>query len=190
MGKLIEFMEREEALQLVKENVKNDKLVKHMLAVEAIMREIAKYLNEDEERWGLVGLLHDIDFEITKEKQEMHGIKAEEILKEKVDEELIRTIKAHNFEFTKVLPQTKIDYALIAADQISGLIIAKALLMPSKKLEEVKVSSIKDGFKDKSFARRCDREKILYCEKIGIERDKFFELSLNALKQIADELGL
>jgi putative nucleotidyltransferase with HDIG domain len=180
----------EEALQLIKQNVENDKLVKHMLAVGAIMKETAKFLGKNEEKWELVGLLHDIDFEITKEDQSLHGIRAEEILKGKVDEEILRAIKAHNFEFTNVLPETEMEYALIAADQLSGLIVATALVMPSKKLEEVRVESVINSFKDKSFARRCSREKILYCEKIGIKRDKFFEIALNALKNISDKLGL
>ena len=183
-------MKRDKTLNLIKENVKNDKLIKHMIAVGAIMKEVARYLKEDEEKWELAGLLHDIDFELTKNDQQKHGIEAEKILRERVDGEIIQAIKAHNFEFTKVLPRSKMEYALIAADQISGLIVATALVMPSKKLQEVKVKSIINSFKDKSFARRCDREKILYCEKIGIKRDKFFELSLNALKKISKELEL
>jgi len=115
---------------------------------------------------------------------------AEDILKDKVDEEIIRAIKSHNFEHTKVNPESKMEYTLIAADAISGLIIAAALIVPSKKLADVKVKSIKKKFKQKDFARNCNRENILYCEKIDIPREKFFEISLKALQSISDDLGL
>jgi len=181
---------REGIIKLIKENVSNEKLVKHMIAVGSIMRKIAEKLGKDAEKWELVGLLHDIDYEKTKENPKLHGIEAEKIVGNILDEEAIHAIKAHNFENTGIQPETELDYALIAADQISGLIVATALVMPSKKLEEVKVKSIINSFKDKSFARGCKRELILYCEKIGIERDEFFELALNAMKEISEKLGL
>lgn len=183
-------MNREEALKLVKENVSKENLVKHMLAVEAIMKGAAEYLGENIEKWDLIGLLHDIDFGKTENNPEKHALLAEDILKDKVDEEIIRTIKTHNFENTGVQPENKMDYALIAADAVSGLIIAAALIVPSKKLADVKVESIKKKFKQKDFARNCNRENILYCEKINIPREKFFEISLKALQDISNELGL
>jgi len=183
-------MNREEALILVRENVKKENLIKHMLAVEAIMKGMAKFLVEDEERWALIGLIHDIDFGKTENDPEKHALIAEDILKGKVDEEAIRTIKSHNFEHTKVLPEKNVDNALIAADAISGLIIAAALIMPSKKLADVRVESISNKFKQKDFARNCNREHILYCEKIDIPKEKFFEISLTALQKISNELGL
>lgn len=184
-------MNREEAISLIKENISNKNLFKHMLAVEAIMRNIAQYLGEDVEKWGMVGLIHDIDYEKTKDSPKIHGIIAtEKILKDKVDEEILRAIKSHNFENTGVEPETRMEKALIAADSISGLIVACALVMPSKKLEEVRVETVKNKFKQKDFARNCSRERILFCEKIGIDKEKFFEIALNALKKISDELGL
>ncbi len=183
-------MERENALNLVKMNVSKENLIKHMLAVEAIMKGVAEYLGEDKEKWDLVGLLHDIDFGVTENNPEKHALLAEDILKGKVDEEIIKTIKSHNFEHTNVQPESKIEYSLIAADAISGLIIAAALIVPSKKLADVKVKSIKKKFKQKDFARNCNREKILYCEKIDIPREKFFEISLKALQDISNDLGL
>ncbi len=183
-------MKREEAIELVKKNIKKGNLFKHMLAVEAIMREIAIYLNKNEEKWSLAGLLHDIDFEITMNEPEKHGIVAEEILKGKVDEKIIRAIKSHNFENTKIEAESEMEKALIAADSISGLIIACALVMPSKKLRDVKVETIKKKFKQKDFARNCNRNRILFCEKINIPREKFFEISLKALQKISNELGL
>lgn len=183
-------MNREEAIKLVKENIHKKNLFKHMLAVEAIMKEIANRLGEDKERWGLVGLLHDIDFEKTENNPQKHALLAEEILKDKVDSEIIRTIKSHNFENTNVFPESKMEKALVAADSVSGLVIACALVMPSKKLSDVKVETIGKKFKQKDFARNCNRERILFCEKIEISRDKFFEISLKALQEISEELGL
>jgi putative nucleotidyltransferase with HDIG domain len=183
-------MDREAALKLVKEHVSKENLLKHMYAVEAIMKETAEFLNEDKEKWRLIGLIHDIDFEKTENDPKMHTIVAEEILEDKVDEEMIRTIKAHNFENVGVQPEAAAEKALIAADAVSGLIIACALIMPSKKLVDVKVESISKKFKQKDFARNCARERILFCEQIGIPREKFFEISLKALQGISTDLGL
>jgi len=187
-------MNREEALNLVKENVSKENLIKHMLAVEAIMKGVAEYLKEngediDIEKWELLGIVHDIDFDKAPEP-EKHCTIAPQILGEKVDEEIIRAIKSHNFENLDVQPQSKMEYCLIAADAISGLIIAAALIIPSKKLADVKVKSIGKRFKEKDFARNCRRELILYCEKIGVPKEKFFEISLRVLQDISDELGL
>jgi len=187
---ITDIMRREDALKLVKENVRKENLLKHMYAVEAIMKEVAEYLNEDQEKWSLIGLIHDIDFEKTENLPEKHTLLAEEILKGKVSDEIIKIIKTHNFENTKVMPNEKIEKALIASDAVSGLVIACALVMPTKKLADVKVESIIKKFKQKDFARNCDRERILFCEKIGIPKEKFFEISLRALQKISNELGL
>jgi putative nucleotidyltransferase with HDIG domain len=183
-------MDREKAVKLVKQHVKKQNLFKHMLAVEAIMESAADYLGENKEEWKLIGLLHDIDFEMTESTPEKHGIMAEEILEGMFNKEIIKTIKTHNFTYTKIDPETKADFALIASDAISGLIIAAALIIPSKKLADLKVESIEKRFKEKDFARRCRRDLILYCEKAGIPKEKFFEISLKALQDISDELGL
>ena len=183
-------MDRDGALKLVKEHVSKETLLKHMYAVEAIMKETAEFLNEDKEKWRLIGLIHDIDFEKTENDPKRHTLVAEEILEDYVDDEMIRTIKAHNFENVGVQPEAKAEKALIAADAVSGLIIACALVIPSKKLADVKVDSIAKKFKQKDFARNCGRERILFCEQIGIPREKFFEISLKALQSISNELGL
>ena len=183
-------MERNEALNLVKENVSNKNLVKHMIAVEAIMRGLAERLDKDPEEWGLIGLLHDIDFDKTKDDPKSHSVVAAEMLKGKIDDEKIRVIKSHNFEHTGFMPEKNIDYALIAADAVSGLVIAAALVIPSKKLADVKAESIGKRYKEKDFARNCSRENMLFCEKLGITKEEFFELSLKALQGISAELGL
>jgi len=187
-------MNREEALDLVKQNVTKGNLMKHMLAVEAIMKGCAEYLkNQGEdvnvEEWELLGLIHDIDFERAPDPKK-HGNLAPEILEGRVDEKMIRAIKSHNFENLGVLPVSKMEYCLIAADAISGLIVAAALILPSKKLKDVNAGSIGKKFKKKDFARRCRRDLILYCEKVGIEKEKFFRIALKALQEISDSLGL
>jgi putative nucleotidyltransferase with HDIG domain len=182
-------MNREESLKLLKEHVSKENLLKHMYAVEAIMKETAEFLKEDQEKWRLVGLLHDIDFEKCPEP-EKHCTLAPDILKDVLDEEMIKTIRTHNFDNLGMKPETKMELGLIAADAISGLLIAAALMMPSKKIADVKVETVSKKFKQKDFARNCNRDLILFCEQIGIPREKFFELSLRALQKISNELGL
>jgi len=184
------MMKREETLELVKKNVTKKTILYHMLAVEAIMRNVASHMKEDEDLWGLTGLIHDIDYEKTEATPERHATLAEQILKNTVPEEVRRAIKAHNFQHTNVVPKTIMEKALIASDAISGLLVACALVMPSKKLSDVKVETVTKKFKDKDFARGADRKRILLCEDIGIPREKFFEIALNGLKNAATELGL
>ena len=183
-------MERQEALGLIKEHVKGENLLKHMLAVEAIMKGLAEHLSEDVCLWAMAGLLHDIDFEKTQDKPETHGMLAENILRGRVDERIIRAIKAHNFDDLGVTPESRMEKALIAADSISGLIVACALVMPSKKLKELRVETIGRKFKDKDFARGSSRERMLICESIGILKEQLFEIGLRALQNISQDLGL
>ncbi|RLF14651.1 MAG: phosphohydrolase [Thermoprotei archaeon] len=182
-------MSREEALNLIKENVRNDKLVKHMLAVEAIMRKLAKRLGKDETLWSLTGLLHDLDYDIVKGDMEIHGIKAAEMLEGKLPKEALDAIKAHN-DLTGFKCDSDLAKALKAADQLSGLIVATALVMPHKKIEEIKLSTLRRKFKQKDFARGVDRNKIKLCEELGLSLEEFLELGLEALKEIHDKLGL
>jgi putative nucleotidyltransferase with HDIG domain len=184
------LLTRDEALSLVKANVSKRNVVYHMLAVEAIMRSVAKHFGEDPDQWGLLGLLHDVDYERTETSPERHTLVAEEILKGMVSEEFIRAVKTHNFRYTGVKPEKTVEKALIASDAISGLLVACALVMPSKKLADVKVETVSKKFKDKDFARGAERERILVCEEIGIPREKFFEIALNGLKDVATEIGL
>jgi len=184
------MLTRDEALNLVKKNVTKRNVVYHMLAVEAIMRSVAKHFGEDKDRWGLIGILHDVDYEKTEATPERHSLLTEEILKGFMPDEFIKAIKTHNFKYTGVMPETRMEKALIASDAISGLLVACALVMPSKKLADVKVETVSKKFKDKDFARGAERERILFCEEIGIPREKFFEIALNGLKSVAAEIGL
>ncbi len=182
------MLSEEEAFGLLHRYVKNDKLRKHMLAVATIMRRLARKLKENDMLWFLTGLLHDLDYEMVENFKE-HGIKSAEILKNVLPEEALEAIRAHN-EMTGYESKTRLAIALKAADQVSGLIIATALVMPHKKLEEVKLSSLKKKFKQKDFARSVKRDKIKLCEQLGLSLEEFLELSLEALKEIHDKLGL
>lgn len=184
------MMDRDEGIKLLKQYLGNENLIKHSLAVEAILQEMARSLDKDKELWALTGLLHDLDYEYTKENPEKHATITAEILKELLPDEAIHAIKAHNYKHTMQIPETYLDKALIAADSVSGLIIAAALVMPSKKLADVKPTTLHNKYKDKSFAAGCNRKRIDLCEDVGLERDKFLELSLTALKNIADQLDL
>ena len=184
------MLTRDEALGLVKKNVSKRNVVYHMFAVEAIMRSVAQQLGEDAPVWGLVGLLHDVDYDKTEATPEKHSLLAEQILSGFVSDEIIRAIKSHNCEHTGVKPESKMEKALVACDAISGLLVACALVMPSKKLADVKVETVAKKFRDKDFARGADRQRMLGCEEIGLPRDKFFEIALNGLKESASQIGL
>jgi putative nucleotidyltransferase with HDIG domain len=181
---------REEALELIRKHISKKNVVYHMIAVEYIMRCTARHLGDDEDTWGLVGLLHDIDYEKTEATPEKHTLVAEEILKGQVSDQTIRSIKAHNARFTGVNPDTEMEKALVACDAISGLLIACALVMPSKKIEDVKVETIAKKFKDKDFARGADRERIMMCEQLGIPKEQFFGIALEGLKAAGAQIGL
>ena len=183
-------MDRNEALKLVKENLENENLVNHSLAVEAVMSGLAKRLDKDIELWALAGLLHDVDYEKTADKPERHALEARDILdRYGLPEELIHAIMAHN-EANGTTLETDFDRALYCADPITGLITACALVKPSKRLEDVAVKSVKKKFKDKAFARGANREQIDTCVNLGIERGEFIEIALGEMKEIAGDIGL
>ena len=180
-------MTREEALDLVKKHISNRNLVNHCLACEAIMRRLARHFGEDEEVWGLAGLLHDLDYEYTKDNPEMHGIKSVEMLGNSVSDDIKNAILA-NCE--KKTPETRMEKALYAVDPTSGFIVAAALIKSEKKLDAVDVEFLKKRFKEKGFARGANREQMQSCESIGLSLEEFYALALEAMKQIANEIGL
>ncbi|KAF2962463.1 HD domain-containing protein [Fervidobacterium sp. 2310opik-2] len=180
-------MTRQEALELLKQHVSNKNLVNHCIACEAIMKRLAKHFGEDEEVWGLAGLLHDLDYDYTKDKPEEHGYKSVEILGNSVSEEIKNAILAH---CEKKTPETLMEKALYAVDPTSGFIVAAALIKPEKKLAVVDVEFLKNRFKEKGFARGANREQMKSCENIGLSLEEFYSLSLEAMKSIAEEIGL
>ncbi len=184
------MIEREEAIKLVEEHVTTKNLVKHMLACEACMRQLAKRMGHDEEVWGLTGLLHDLDYEETKDKPDIHGKRTVEILGEvdaDLPEEAINAILAHNKHKE---PETPIEWALYAVDPTSGFIVACALMHPDKRLNATDTDFCLRRFGEKSFARGASREQIETCKNLGLTRDEFIELCLSAMQGISDDLGL
>ena len=184
-------MTRDEALQLVQEKVQEPDLVRHMQAVAAIMEGLAGRLGEDTDRWYLTGLLHDIDYEETKDDPDRHSILGAEMLADLgLDREIVYAVKAHGRHEDTIPRLSVMDKALCAADGLSGLITAAAYVMPSRTLAEVQVKTLKKKFKDKAFARGADREEIRTCEEIGLSLEEFFEVALQAMQRQAEGLGL
>ncbi|NPA06498.1 MAG: HDIG domain-containing protein [Chloroflexi bacterium] len=184
-------MTREEALAIVHEFVKSESLRRHMLAVEACMRFYAEKLGEDVETWGITGLLHDFDWEIHPNMDE-HPIKGAEILRARgVPEDIVRAILAHAPERTGVQPQTPMEKALRACDEITGLITAVALVRPSKSLYDLKVKSVKKKWKDKSFAAGVNRAEVEEAvADFGVDLWEHVGNVIEAMRRIAPELGL
>jgi putative nucleotidyltransferase with HDIG domain len=184
-------MNRNTALELLKSYLKTDTLIKHSLATEAIMKELASILGRDVELWGLTGLLHDLDFELTMNEPARHALCTAELL-EKYDmkSEIIQAIKAHNGELLGIARGSELDFALASSETITGLIVATALVYPDKKLSSVKQKSILKRFKEKAFARSVDREIITECKNLGLDLERFVEISLKAMQGISEELGL
>lgn len=182
---------RDQALELVKSSITNEHLVNHCLAAEAVLGALAKKLGENQEQWCLAGLLHDLDAERRPELHE-HTKETVAILQQKgVDQEIIEAIRLHNLAaYPGEQRQTRLQHGLAAGETITGLIIAAALVNPAKKLAALKPKSVKKRFKEKAFARGANREIIAECEKLGISVADFCQLSLVALQEIADQIGL
>ena len=186
-------MKREEALKLLRKYLKDEKLVKHCIATGAIMRMLARELGENEERWEVVGILHDIDYEVVEKDMKRHGSEGERILlKEGVEEGIARVVGRHNhFALGIGIEEYEepIEIALQCADNLSGLVIACALVKGGK-LSEVSVKTVKKKFKEKCFAAGCLRENIRLVEKLGIQLERAFELAIEGMLSVKDELGL
>ncbi|MEJ2543179.1 MAG: HDIG domain-containing protein [Calditrichaceae bacterium] len=181
-------MNRNEALQILKEYTKSESLLKHAYAVEAAMRAYADKYNKDIELWGAVGLLHDFDYE---KFPDNHPYKGSEILKEKGLSDEIRTAIMGHAEFTGVPRETLMAKVLFAVDELSGFITAVTLVRPTKALSEVKVKSVKKKMKDKRFAAKVNREEIRKgAEELGVDFDEHVMFVIQAMNKVATELGL
>lgn len=181
-------MNREEALDLVKQEMKNPNLVKHCLAVEACMRAFAAKLGEDVDKWGLAGLLHDLDYEYTADDPDHHTLKTAEMLEPfGIADDIINAIKAHNM---KADITSKMDVALYTVDPTTGFITACALMHPTKSLEAVNLKRMKKRWKEKAFAKGASRDQMREGEKLGMELDEFLTTCLTAMQGISGELGL
>lgn len=197
---------KERAEKLLDEYIKDPVTKLHMIESQAIMEALARRLGEDKEssaavetmadKWGIIGLLHDIDWDLTKNNNAEHCIRCEEILRGAGGSDfLIETIQSHGYGMDEIPAlkekqrSTTLQYCLVAAETLTGLIIASTLMQPDKKLSSVKIESLKKKFNNKKFAARCSREAISECEKTGIPLDEFLELGLKALQEISDKLG-
>lgn len=180
-------MTRDEAYNLVTSMVSNKNLIKHMLACEACMRRLAKHFEENEEEWGLVGLLHDVDYDSTCNSPEKHTLIAEDILRQKgISEEHIKAIKGHCDHAER---DTKMAKALYTVDPITGLIVAATLMHPEKKIAKVDKEFILRRYKEKGFAKGANREQIAKCADIGLSLEDFTQMCLEAMTGIAGDLG-
>jgi len=181
-------MIKNDALQLLNEKLKNRNLVKHCLATEACLRELARHFGEDEETWGITGLLHDIDYEDTSADPTRHGNVAGDFLASKgLAPEIVYAIKVHAGHQPA---KSKLDWALFATDPTTGLIVAAALMHPDKKLKALDIDFLVRRFKEKRFAAGANREQISTCKNLGLELEKFMETCLKGMQNIADDLGL
>jgi predicted hydrolase (HD superfamily) len=189
-------MNREDAYKALLKLVKNKNLVKHHLACEAVMKTLYRKLTplnlqapQDEEKWGMVGLLHDADYEFCRNQPEKHTLILEQKLGKKLPPEVIYAIKSHNFAYNKITPKSILDWSLYCCDELTGLIIAASLVTPDKKLTSLTVDFVINKFNDQSFAKGAGRQQILYCEdKLGIPSRDFIELCLKTMQTIASEL--
>jgi len=181
---------RDEALELLKKYNKSEALIQHGLQVEACMRYFAKKYKQDEEKWGIVGLLHDLDYEMYPNE---HCYKAKEIMQnEGYDEETIRAMMSHAYKIcTDVEPKSLMEKTLYAVDELSGLVNACVLVRPSKSIEDLGVKSVKKKFKSKSFAAGVNREVVKEgAQMLNMELDELIAEVIEAMKANAKELGL
>ncbi len=187
-------MTRKKALELLHNNMENPNLRRHCYAVEAVMQALARRFKEDEDKWGVVGLLHDGDYEKTRATPEKHTLMMEEWLKKEgvKDKEILSAILSHNYAHTgQNPPKNKLEWSLYCCDELTGFIVAVALVRPDRKLSSVTVESVLKKWDEKSFAAGVKREQIKECEgRLGIPLTDFIDLALKAMQGIAKDLGL
>ncbi|KUK13613.1 MAG: HDIG domain-containing protein [Synergistetes bacterium] len=183
---------RDEALKLIEKYVKDKNMKKHLFAVEAIMKALAERFGEDEEKWALVGLLHDLDYLETKSTFEKHGFRAVEIIKEEgyeISEDMARAIISHA-SHDGWEPKTLMEKALYATDPLTGLIVASALIHPAKRLSSIDTEFILKRFKEKRFAAGANRDQIKSCEEFGLKLEEFVDIGFRAMLGISEVLEL
>jgi len=185
------ILPREEALQLLQKHIRNEKMIAHSLASEAVMFALAERLGRNTEAWAQAGLLHDLDVEFTNADPFTHGPVAANWLAEMgLQADMVDAIMMHNEIATGRERSTEFQHALAAGETITGLIMATTYVYPDKKIASVKPKSVTKRMKEKAFAASVSRENIMECEKIGIPLDEFAALAINAMSGIADQIGL
>lgn len=181
-------MKREEALSLVHSRLKNRNLIKHCLAVEACMKAIAVKLGHDPEPWGLAGLVHDLDYEVTEKSPDLHTVETAKVLEGLgIDPAVIHAVRAHA---GKVPCESPMDWAIYAIDPLTGLIIAATLMHPEKKLKAIDLEFVKRRYREKRFAQGARREDIEKGENLGLDLDAFISACIEAMQGIDQDLGL
>lgn len=183
------MLSREQALELIRAQTPEDHMLTHALESEAVMRALAQAKGQDPELWGMTGLLHDLDYPHTAATPERHGLRAAELIGDGLPPEAVHAIKAHNEECTGVKAAGDLDFALRAAETVTGLVHTAALVRPTR-MEGMLAKSLKKKMKDKSFAAAVSRERIQECEKLGIELGEFLTLAIAAITAIAPDVGL
>ncbi|MFW5711312.1 MAG: HD domain-containing protein [Spirochaetota bacterium] len=181
---------REDAWKLLNEYMQSENLIKHSLAVEGVMRYMARKHGEDEEKWGVVGLIHDVDYE---QYPDQHCAKVRDILEEQGwPEEYIRAVQSHGYSrVNDIEPQSLMEKSLFAIDELTGLVTATALVRPSKSVLDTKVKSVKKKWKDKAFSAAVDRDLIQTgADKLGVELSELIEDTIMGMRDVADEIGL
>ncbi|MBW1809016.1 MAG: HDIG domain-containing protein [Deltaproteobacteria bacterium] len=184
------MISRDEAINLVHEKIQNVNLRRHMLATEAVMRALAARLEEDEELWALTGLLHDIDLETVEQDPKRHAQVAAEWLEGKLPDEALQAIRAHNGEALGIQRKEHFEHALAASETLTGLVVATTLVLPSKKLADLKAKSVRKRMEEPRFAAAVSREIIRESEKLGLELAEFIDLGVEAMRKIGSDLGL
>ena len=184
-------MDRTQAIILLNQYIKSPNMLNHCYASEAVLQALARRLGRDEEKWGLAGLLHDLDVELVNADMYIHGKETARILAEfNVDPEIVDAIRMHNETSAGEKRSKEFQHALAAGETITGMIVATTLVYPDKKVASVKPKSVTKRMKEKKFAASVSRENIMECEKIGIPLPEFVEISLNAMSGISDQIGL
>jgi len=185
------LLPREQALELLKKHISNERMIAHSLSSEAVMRALALKLGKDADQWGQAGLLHDIDVEATNADPLVHGPEGARWLGEMgIDSEVVDAIAMHNEIASGKERNAEFQYALAAGETITGLITATTYVYPDRKIASVKAKSVVKRMKEKAFAASVKRENILECEKIGIPIDEFASIAITAMTGIAEEIGL
>ena len=189
-------MTRQDALQALTSFISSPNLLKHHLACEVIMIALCKRINPKADavtlnKWGMVGLLHDADYELTRDQPKQHTLILEQKIGNLLDTDVMYAIKAHNFERNGFVPKSQMDWAMYSCDELSGLIIAAALVHPDKKLSALTSEFIMKRFNEKSFAQGANREQIKTCERqLQVPLQEFIQIALAAMQKIAPDLNL
>jgi len=183
-------MERKYALLAVEANVENTNTIKHMLATEAIMRALAKRFGKDEDQWGLTGLIHDIDVELTEDDPKSHSTLGADMARDLgANDKVAKAILCHN-EIHGIPCETLMEKALYCCDPLTGLITASVMVRPDKKIAGLKADSLKKRYKEKRFAAGANRDQIALCSEIGLNLDEFLSIGIKSMQSVADKLGM